>query len=71
MGFLDELKRLTHPYEDEMEDDYDEEEDVYEEEDEPEEAAPPPPPPPALPFGKNRPAAGNTRSRPAVTPAKW
>ena len=24
MGFLDELKRLTHPYEDEMEDDYDE-----------------------------------------------
>ena len=43
MGFLDELKRLTHPYEDEMEDDYDEEEDVYEDEDEPEEAAPPPP----------------------------
>ena len=30
MGFLDELKRLTHPYEDEMEDDYDEDEDVYE-----------------------------------------
>ena len=29
MGFLDELKRLTHPYEDEMEDDYDEDEDVY------------------------------------------
>ena len=27
MGFLDELKRLTHPYEDEMEDDYDEDED--------------------------------------------
>ena len=26
MGFLDELKRLTHPYEDEMEDDYDEDE---------------------------------------------
>ena len=23
MGFLDELKRLTHPYEDDMEDDYD------------------------------------------------
>ena len=43
MRLLDELKRLTHPYEDEMEDDYDEEEDVYE--DEPEEAAPPPPPP--------------------------
>ena len=43
MGFLDELKRLAHPYEDEMEDDYDEEEDVYEDEDEPEEAAPPPP----------------------------
>ena len=39
MGFLDELKRLTHPYEDEMEDDYDEDEDVYEDEDddEPEE----------------------------------
>ena len=34
MGFLDELKRLTHPYEDEMEDDYDEEEDLYEDEDE-------------------------------------
>ena len=32
MGFLDELKRLTHPYEDEMEDDYDEDEDVYEDE---------------------------------------
>lgn len=42
MRFLDELKRLTHPYEDEMDDDYDEEEDVYEDEDEPEEAAPPP-----------------------------
>ena len=28
MGFLDELKRLTHPYEDEMEDDYDEDEDL-------------------------------------------
>ena len=39
MGFLDELKRLTHPYEDEMEDDYDEDEDVYDDEDddEPEE----------------------------------
>lgn len=35
MGFLDELKRLTHPYEDEMEDDYDEDEDVYEDEEEP------------------------------------
>ena len=45
MGFLDELKRLTHPYEDEMEDDYDEEEDVYEDEDEPEDDVPPPPPP--------------------------
>ncbi|MBR5533239.1 MAG: cell division protein SepF [Ruminiclostridium sp.] len=33
MGFLDELKRLTHPYEDEMEDDYDEEEELYDEED--------------------------------------
>lgn len=45
MGFLDELKRLTHPYEDEMEDDYDEDEDLYEdedeEEDEPEPEAPP------------------------------
>ena len=34
MGFLDEIKRLARPYEDEMEDDYDEEEDVYEEEEE-------------------------------------
>ena len=34
MGFLDELKRLAHPYEDEMEDDYDEDEDLYEDEDE-------------------------------------
>ena len=40
MGFLDELKRLTHPYEDEMDDEYDEDEDIYEEEDEPEAAAP-------------------------------
>lgn len=45
MGFSDELKRLTHPYEDEMEDDYDEEEDYYEDEDEPEDMDPPPPPP--------------------------
>ena len=44
MGFLDELKRLTHPYEDEMEDDYDEDEDVYEDEDEPEERNRTPPP---------------------------
>ena len=44
MGFLDELKRLTHPYEDEMEDDYDEDEDVYEDEDEPEERNQTPPP---------------------------
>ncbi len=46
MGFLDEIKRLARPYEDEMEDGYDEEEDVYEEEDEeePEAAAPAPPP---------------------------
>lgn len=43
MGFLDELKRLTHPYEDEMEDDYDEDEDVYEDEDEADDMAPPPP----------------------------
>lgn len=43
MGFLDELKRLTHPYEDEMEDDYDEDEDVYEDEDEDDDIAPPPP----------------------------
>ena len=41
MGFLDELKRLTHPYEDEMEDDYDE---VYEDEEEPEDVEPTPPP---------------------------
>ena len=40
MGFLDELKRLTHPYEDEMEDDYDEDEDVYEDEEEPEDVEP-------------------------------
>ena len=45
MGFFDELKRLTHPYEDEMEDDYDEEEDYYEDEDEPEDMDPPSPPP--------------------------
>ena len=44
MGFLDELKRLTHRYEDEMEDDYDEDEDVYEDEDEPEERNQTPPP---------------------------
>ena len=44
MGLLDELKRLTHPYEDEMEDDYDEDEDVYEDEDEPEERNQTPPP---------------------------
>ena len=44
MGFLDELKRLTHPYEDEMEDDYDEDEDVYEDEDEPEARNQTPPP---------------------------
>ena len=47
MGFLDELKRLTHPYDDEMEDDYDEDEEYYEDEDELEEdeedIAPPPP----------------------------
>lgn len=43
MGLLDELKRLTHPYEDEMEDDYDEDEDEYEDE-EPEEEKPAPPP---------------------------
>ena len=44
MGFLDELKRLTHPYEDEMEDDYDEDEDVYEDEEEPDDVEPTPPP---------------------------
>ncbi|HIY07232.1 MAG TPA: cell division protein SepF [Candidatus Evtepia faecigallinarum] len=44
MGFLDELKRLTHPYEDEMEDDYDEDEDVYEDEDDMEDEEPAPPP---------------------------
>lgn len=41
MGFLDELKRLTHPYEDEMEDDYDEEEDLYEEEEDDDDVPPP------------------------------
>ena len=44
MGFLDELKRLTHPYEDEMEDDYDEEEELYDDEDDAADMAPPPPP---------------------------
>ena len=44
MGFLDELKRLTHPYEDEMEDDYDEDEDVYDDVDDPEERNQTPPP---------------------------
>ena len=43
MGFLDELKRLTHPYEDEMDDEEYEEEEEYEDE---EEDVPPPPPPP-------------------------
>ena len=63
MGFLDELKRLTHPYEDEMEDDYDEDEDVYEDEEEPEDVEPTPPP---------RAVNGNTRSRPAAIPAaRW
>ena len=62
MGFLDELKRLTHPYEDEMEDDYDEDEDVYEDEEEPEDVEPTPPPA----------VNGNTRSRPAAIPAaRW
>ena len=42
MGFLDELKRLTHPYEDEMEDDYDEEEELYDDEDDAADMAPPP-----------------------------
>ena len=44
MGLLDELKRLTNPYEDEMEDDYDGDEDVYEDEEEPEDVEPTPPP---------------------------
>ena len=34
MGFLDEIKRLTHPYNDEMDDDYDEDEEYYDDEDE-------------------------------------
>ncbi len=44
MGFFDEIKRLTHPYDDEMEDDYDEDEyDDDEDYDQPEpEPAPPP-----------------------------
>ena len=48
MGFFDELKRLTRPYDDRMDDDdYETEEDDYEVDDyeeEPEAAAPPPPP---------------------------
>lgn len=40
MGLLDEIKRLTHPYEDEMEDEYDEEDEPYE--DEEDEEVPPP-----------------------------
>ena len=59
MGFLDELKRLTHPYEDEMEDDYDEEEDLYEDEDEDDDVPPPP-----RRFGRKPPAAGSISSRP-------
>ena len=69
MGFLDELKRLTHPYEDEMEDDYDEDEDVYAGRG----GAGGRGTHPASP-GKSRPAAvnGNTRSRPAAIPAaRW
>ena len=35
MGFLDELKRLAHPYEDDVEDEYDDYDDEIEEYDEP------------------------------------
>ena len=67
MGFLDELKRLTHPYEDEMEDDYDEDETYTKTRTNPRSATRPRPPG----NGKN-PAAGNTRSRPAATTAaRW
>ena len=47
MGFLDELKRLTHPYDDEMEDDYDEDEEYYDDEDELDEEEEELDPPPA------------------------
>ena len=45
MGFFDELKRLTHPYDDRM-DEYDSEDEEYEVEDYEEEPEPAPPPPP-------------------------
>ena len=32
MGFMDELKKLTHPYSEPEEDDYDDYEEVYDEE---------------------------------------
>ena len=47
MGFFDEIKRLAHPYDDEMEDDEEYEDDEYddrEEDVEEDEPAPPPPP---------------------------
>lgn len=45
MGFLDEIKRLTHPYDDEMEDD-DYDEDEYDDEEDYDQPEPEPAPPP-------------------------
>lgn len=45
MGFLDEIKRLTHPYDDEMEDD-DYDEDEYDEDEDYDQPEPEPAPPP-------------------------
>lgn len=59
MGFFDEIKRLAHPYDDEMEEDEDEyEEDEYDLEDEEEdEPAPPPPPRDEPPRRQSRPVS--------------
>lgn len=59
MGFFDEIKRLAHPYDDEMEEDEDEyEEDEYDTEDEEEdEPAPPPPPRDEPPRRQSRPVS--------------
>ena len=67
MGFLDELKRLTHPYEDEMEDEYDEDDNVYED-DEPEAAAPPPPPREEVFYWAKSPASPSKVTVTAVSP---
>ena len=44
MGFFDEIKRLTHPYDDEMEDDYDD--DDYDDDEDYDQPEPEPAPPP-------------------------